>query len=101
MVGGRDEPLNRPIRGEDDDRPSYAFTKSAEVSVLNLKNESSTNAFVEKFHWQFISLLYFELWLGRITPFKLVCFCSTHELSAVRDSAVRMETDIVKLTSSH
>ena len=61
MVGGREEPLNCPIRGADDDRPSYAFTKSAEGSVLNLKKESSTNAFVEKFHWQFISLLYCEL----------------------------------------
>lgn len=61
MVAGREEPLNRPIRVDDDDPPSYAFTKSAPVSVSNLKNASSTNAFEEKFHWQFILLLYFEL----------------------------------------
>ena len=71
--------------------------------MLNLKNESSTNAFVETFHWQFISLLYCELRLGRITPFKLACFCSTHELSALRDSAVRIErtTVVVKLISTN
>ena len=40
MVGGREEPLNRPIKAEDDDAPSYRVMKSEEVSVSNLKNES-------------------------------------------------------------
>lgn len=106
MIGaGRAEPLNVPIRGEDEETPSYTVKESSDVWVLKRTKTSRSITLEDIFQWQSIWL---EKNLRRLglekvqrDPLIIPLVFDTRsnefaqELDAVTDGAVKKEQKVV------